>query len=110
MVQEFTSQSISKTVNLPANYSFEEFKDLYMLAWQVGLKGITSYKFNPAFSIGVLTSPELLTKLKIRFTVEKDGKTEVVEVRGSDTVIYDDEEHNAANLFEALKEGMYGRY
>lgn len=109
-VQEFTSQSISKTVNLPANYSFEDFKDLYILAWQSGLKGITSYKFNPAFSIGVLTSQELLTKLRIRFTVEKDGKPEIIEVRGSDTVIYDGEEHNAANLFEALKEGMYGRY
>ena len=110
-IQDFVSQAISKTVNLPADYPFEDFKKLYLSAWKLGLKGITSYKFNPAFAIGVLSSVELLTKLKIRFTVKRDdGTTEVVEVSGMDTVEYDGEEHNAANLFEALKEGMYGKY
>lgn len=36
--------AISKTVNVPADYPFEDFKDLYMQAWEYGLKGITTYR------------------------------------------------------------------
>ncbi|MGB8301070.1 MAG: adenosylcobalamin-dependent ribonucleoside-diphosphate reductase, partial [Azonexus sp.] len=38
--------SISKTVNVPAEYPYEEFQDLYMSAWKSGLKGLATYRPN----------------------------------------------------------------
>ncbi|MBS0325736.1 MAG: ribonucleoside-diphosphate reductase, adenosylcobalamin-dependent [Proteobacteria bacterium] len=45
-VQPFVDTAISKTVNVPVNYPFEAFKDLYFDAWQAGLKGIATYRPN----------------------------------------------------------------
>lgn len=42
----YIDSAISKTVNVPADYPFEDFKDLYMEAWKSGLKGITTYRPN----------------------------------------------------------------
>ena len=41
-------------------------------------------------------------------TVGEDG--EVVEVKGNENIEYDGEVHTAANLFDALKEGYYGKF
>ena len=38
--------SISKTVNVPADYPYEDFQDLYMSAWKAGLKGLATYRPN----------------------------------------------------------------
>jgi ribonucleoside-diphosphate reductase alpha chain len=43
-VNPYIDAAISKTVNVPADYPYEEFKDLYMQAWKLGLKGITTYR------------------------------------------------------------------
>ena len=45
-VQPFIDTSISKTVNVPADYPFESFKDLYLEAWRHGLKGLATYRPN----------------------------------------------------------------
>ncbi|MET3373499.1 ribonucleoside-diphosphate reductase alpha chain [Variovorax boronicumulans] len=45
-VAPFIDAAISKTVNVPAGCSYEEFKDLYMNAWRRGLKGLTTYRPN----------------------------------------------------------------
>jgi ribonucleoside-diphosphate reductase alpha chain len=45
-IQPFVDTAISKTVNVPADYPFEDFKDLYVEAWRAGLKGITTYRPN----------------------------------------------------------------
>jgi len=45
-IQPFVDTAISKTVNVPADYPFEEFENLYMAAWKRGLKGITTYRPN----------------------------------------------------------------
>ncbi|TXT23999.1 MAG: ribonucleoside-diphosphate reductase alpha chain [Gallionellaceae bacterium] len=45
-VQPYVDTAISKTVNVPADYPFEFFEDLYMEAWKHGLKGITTYRPN----------------------------------------------------------------
>jgi ribonucleoside-diphosphate reductase alpha chain len=45
-VQPFVDTAISKTVNVPADYPFEAFENLYMEAWKHGLKGITTYRPN----------------------------------------------------------------
>jgi ribonucleoside-diphosphate reductase alpha chain len=46
VVAPFVDSAISKTVNVPENYPFDEFKDLYLEAWKAGLKGITTYRPN----------------------------------------------------------------
>ena len=38
--------SISKTVNVPADYPYADFEDLYMKAWKSGLKGLATYRPN----------------------------------------------------------------
>jgi ribonucleoside-diphosphate reductase alpha chain len=46
VVQPYTDQAISKTVNIPADYPFEDFKGIYMRAWKAGLKGLATYRPN----------------------------------------------------------------
>ena len=44
--QKYVDSSISKTINVPAEISFDAFKDVYMLAWDQGCKGCTTYRPN----------------------------------------------------------------
>ncbi|MFT6025317.1 MAG: ribonucleoside-diphosphate reductase alpha chain [Ascidiaceihabitans sp.] len=44
--QKWVDSSISKTINCPADISFEEFKSVYMQAWDTGCKGCTTYRPN----------------------------------------------------------------
>ncbi|EHN63944.1 MULTISPECIES: adenosylcobalamin-dependent ribonucleoside-diphosphate reductase [Comamonas] len=55
-VQPFIDTSISKTVNIPANYPFEDFKHLYMECWEVGLKGCATYR--PNDTLGAVLSTD----------------------------------------------------
>lgn len=45
-VQPYIDTAISKTVNVPADYPYGEFKDLYLDAWRAGLKGLATYRPN----------------------------------------------------------------
>lgn len=45
-VQPFVDTAISKTVNIPADYPYEDFKDLYLQAWRAKLKGLATYRPN----------------------------------------------------------------
>jgi ribonucleoside-diphosphate reductase alpha chain len=45
-VQPYVDGAISKTVNVPADYPYEDFKDLYTDAWLAGLKGLATYRPN----------------------------------------------------------------
>jgi len=45
-VQPFVDTAISKTVNIPADYPYEGFKDLYLQAWRARLKGLATYRPN----------------------------------------------------------------
>ena len=45
-VAPYIDSAISKTVNVPEDYPYEQFKDLYLEAWRAGLKGITTYRPN----------------------------------------------------------------
>jgi ribonucleoside-diphosphate reductase alpha chain len=53
-VQPFIDSAISKTVNVPGDYPYAEFKGLYMAAWKAGLKGLATYRPN-AIRAGVLS-------------------------------------------------------
>ena len=105
--QKWIDSSISKTANVPANYDYEDFKDIYLYAHDKGLKGCTTFRFNPEAFQGVLVTEKDLKNSTYRFTLE-DGT--VVEARGDEEIEYDGEQHTAANLFDALKEGYYGKF
>ena len=105
--QKWVDSSISKTANVPTDYPYEDFKDIYRYAHRQGLKGCTTFRFNPAAFQGVLVKEQDLANTTYRFTLE-DGS--VVEARGNEEIEYDGELHTAANLFDALKEGYYGKF
>jgi ribonucleoside-diphosphate reductase alpha chain len=105
--QKWIDSSISKTANVPTDYPYENFKDIYLYAHEQGLKGCTTFRYNPEAFQGVLVKEEDLKNTTYVFTLE-DG-TEV-EVKGDEQIEYDGETHSAANLFDALKEGYYGKF
>ena len=105
--QLWIDSSISKTANVPTDYKYEDFKNIYMYAYDSGLKGCTTFRFNPEAFQGVLVKEDDLKNTTYVFTLE-DG-TEV-EARGDQEIEYDGEMHTAANLFDALKEGYYGKF
>ena len=105
--QIWIDSSISKTANVPTEFPFEEFKDIYTYAHNKGLKGCTTFRFNPEAFQGVLVKDKDLENTTYRFVLE-DG--EEVEVAGNEEIEYDGETHTAANLFDALKEGYYGKF
>jgi ribonucleoside-diphosphate reductase alpha chain len=105
--QIWVDSSISKTANVPTDYAYDDFKDIYRYAHSKGLKGCTTFRFNPAAFQGVLVKESDLENTTYRFELE-DGS--VVEVKGNEQIEYDGELHTAANLFDALKEGYYGKF
>ncbi|MFI3187448.1 MAG: LAGLIDADG family homing endonuclease [Methylococcaceae bacterium] len=105
--QKWIDSSISKTANVPTDYPYEDFKFIYEYAYDKGLKGCTTFRFNPEVFQGVLVKESDLENTTYQFTLE-DGH--VVEFKGNEDVEYDGEIHSAANLFDALKEGYYGKF
>ncbi len=104
--QKWIDSSISKTANVPTDYPYEDFKSIYEYAYDKGLKGCTTFRFNPEVFQGVLVKESDLENTLYQFTLD-DGTQ--VEYKGNDEIEYDGEIHSAANLFDALKEGYYGK-
>jgi ribonucleoside-diphosphate reductase alpha chain len=105
--QKWIDSSISKTANVPTDYDYEDFKDIYLYAYKQGLKGCTTFRFNPEAFQGVLVKEKDLKNTVYTFTLE-DGST--VDFKGDEELEYDGEMHTAANLYDALKEGYYGKF
>jgi ribonucleoside-diphosphate reductase alpha chain len=105
--QKWVDSSISKTANVPTDFPYEEFKDIYLYAYEKGLKGCTTFRFNPEAFQGVLVKEKDLESTTYRFTLSNG---QMVEAKGNEEIEYDGEMHTAANLYDALKEGYYGRF
>lgn len=105
--QKWIDSSISKTINVPMDISYEDFKDVYMYAVEKGLKGCTTYRPNPTGVSMVLVNPEDQKASLYTFTLE-DGS--VVQVRGDEMVEYNGEVSTAMNLHDALRDGYYGKH
>ncbi|MCY3604530.1 MAG: adenosylcobalamin-dependent ribonucleoside-diphosphate reductase [Gammaproteobacteria bacterium] len=105
--QKWVDSSISKTANVPSDYPYDRFKDIYIEAWKSGLKGCTTFRFNPTAFQGVLVKEKDLKNTFYVFQLE-DGSE--VRFAGDEEVEYDGQVHTAANLFDALKEGYYGKF
>ena len=106
-VQKWVDSSISKTINVPTAIDFDDFQDIYMVSHEKGLKGCTTFRFNPEAFQGVLVQEKDLENTVYRFNLE-DGT--VLDLKGNEKVMYDGDEHTAANLYDALKEGYYGKF
>ncbi len=105
--QQWIDSSISKTANVPGDYPYEDFKHIYRYAYDKGLKGCTTFRFNPEVHQGVLVKQQDLEKTGYQFVLENG---EVVEAKGDEIIEYNGEMHTAANLYDALKEGFYGKF
>jgi ribonucleoside-diphosphate reductase alpha chain len=105
--QTWIDSSISKTANVPTDYDYEDFKNIYLYAHEKGLKGCTTFRFNPEAFQGVLVKEKDLKSTTYEFSLE-DGS--VIELKGDEEIEYDGEIHTAANLYDALKEGYYGKF
>ncbi len=57
-VQPFVDTAISKTVNIPADYSYADFRQLYVKAWAAELKGLATYRPNSILGSVLSTTPE----------------------------------------------------
>ena len=82
-VAPYVDTSISKTVNVPADYPYEDFQGLYFTAWKSGLKGLATYRPNsvlgavlsvePAAAAAPAPQPQPLTVAQPGMTIDQDG-------------------------------------
>ena len=73
-VAPFIDTSISKTVNVPADYPYEEFKDLYTEAWKAGLKGLATYRPNSVLGSVLSVTPEAMSEQPQDFVFDQDRR------------------------------------
>jgi ribonucleoside-diphosphate reductase alpha chain len=70
-VAPFIDTSISKTVNVPEDYPYADFEDLYMKAWKSGLKGLATYRPNTV--LGAVLTPDAPAASRDTATLPADG-------------------------------------
>ena len=76
-VAPFIDTSISKTVNVPADYPYEDFKDLYTEAWKAGLKGLATYRPNSVLGSVLSITPEKKEEQPQDFVFDQDRRIEL---------------------------------
>ena len=64
---------------MPTDYDFEDFKSIYLYAYDKGLKGCTTFRFNPEAFQGVLVTEKDLENTTYKFTLD-DG-TDVGQIK-----------------------------
>lgn len=95
------------TINCPTDIKLEDFKNIYIDAYDNGLKGVTCFRFNPEAFQGVIVREEDLSNTKYKIILEDNSE---LILSGDELVVYDDNESTVANLYDALKEGYYGKF
>lgn len=89
VVQKYITHSISSTVNLAKEVTEEEIADLYIVAWEAGLKGITIYR--DGSREGVLTKVEKPKSIESRGAPKRPKELEAdyyqVKVRGEQFIV-----------------------
>ena len=78
-VQPYIDTAISKTVNIPVDYPFEDFKNLYMESWTAGLKGCATYR--PNDTLGAVLSVDAPANEAPKPSVTSSSIAAVVERR-----------------------------
>ena len=105
--QQWIDSSISKTINVPTDCPFEQFQDIYIRAYEAGLKGCTTFRFNPEAFGGVLVREEDLKNTHYTFVLQSgEEKT----YSGNTLIEYEGQTQTAANLYDAFKEGHFKKF
>jgi len=73
-VAPYIDTSISKTVNVPGDYPYEDFKDLYTEAWKAGLKGLATYRPNSVLGSVLSVTPEKKEDQPQDFVFDQDRR------------------------------------
>lgn len=73
-VAPYIDTSISKTVNVPADYPYEDFKELYTEAWKAGLKGLATYRPNSVLGSVLSVTPEKKEEQPQDFVFDQDRR------------------------------------
>jgi ribonucleoside-diphosphate reductase alpha chain len=88
--QKWVDSSISKTINCPEDISFDDFKDVYMAAWDMGCKGCTTYRPNAV--TGSVLSVEAPKEQDLSQPLDRpqalEGQTYKVKWPGSEHALY----------------------
>ncbi len=79
-VAPYIDTSISKTVNVPADYPYEDFQDLYMQAWKSKLKGLATYRPNSVLGSVLSVTPEVKQPEPLRADPGVDGTNQRLKV------------------------------
>ena len=75
-VQKYIDSSISKTINVPEAISFDEFKDIYIQAYDLGCKGCTTYRPNDITgSVLEIKKEDKKIELEPELPLESESKT-----------------------------------
>jgi ribonucleoside-diphosphate reductase alpha chain len=64
-VAPYVDSAISKTVNVPEDYPYEQFQDLYLQAWAGGAKGLATYRPNSVLGSVLSVTPQPATPMRI---------------------------------------------
>jgi ribonucleoside-diphosphate reductase alpha chain len=80
-VQPFVDTAISKTVNVPEDFAYDEFKGLYQQAWDAGLKGVATYRPNGILGSVLQTGPKQVNASSKVTDVQADPMRTVIESR-----------------------------
>ncbi|MDI4632903.1 adenosylcobalamin-dependent ribonucleoside-diphosphate reductase [Pelomonas sp. V22] len=78
-VAPYIDTSISKTVNVPADYPYADFQDLYTQAWKSGLKGLATYRPNSVLGSILSVEPTAVPE-PLRPVTEVDGSNQRLRV------------------------------
>ena len=80
-VQPFVDTAISKTVNVPVDYPYSQFKDLYFQAWRAQLKGLATYRPNAILGSVLAENPVQTTPTPATADAAFDPMRSVIESR-----------------------------
>jgi ribonucleoside-diphosphate reductase alpha chain len=88
-VQKFVDSAISKTINCPVDLPFEDFKDVYILAYESGCKGCTTYRPNEITGAVLETRPKTeLVPAQAEFPLPKRAEHKPEDVFEAGGVVY----------------------
>ena len=78
-VAPFIDSAVSKTVNVAADYPFDQFQDLYLQAWKAGLKGLATYRPNDVLGSVLSVSDNKEQRLPSDFVNDVDRRVQITE-------------------------------
>ena len=85
-VQKHIDSSISKTINCPVDISFEAFKDIYMMAYETGCKGCTTYRPNDITGAVLEVPKEKARQQELPLSLKPESKAQDIFEAGG--VVY----------------------